>query len=261
MSTKDTPSPFSYTAPYYDLIYGKRDITQTAKKIIHHVRALLQTKKDLSILDVGCGTGAYTIELWRQGVHITGIDQSDVMLQIARAKAKLASADIKFTAQNFLTFNATKTYDAVVSLFDVVSYITATRDVNLFFRKAASLIPNGGVFMFDCWYGPGVFLSKPKITRQRYKNDTLEVFRKKTPVLTHEANTVSVYHELSVRKKGEDPIMIRETHVMRYYFYPELEELAANAGFRIIHWGNLELSMRPPQTPPWSIWVVAQKQD
>lgn len=260
MNTNTTPAPFAYTAPYYDLIYGKRDVTQTAKKIIHHARALSHTQKRLSMLDIGCGTGAYTIELWRQGVHITGIDQSDEMLQIARAKAREASADIEFIPHNFLSFKTTKAYDVVVSLFDVVSYVTATDDVKQFFHKAAAAMPNGGVFIFDCWYGPGVLLSKPKIIRQKYKNSELEVLRKKTPVLAHAVNTVSIHHELSIRRRGEHPMLIRETHVMRYFFYPELETLAADAGLRIIHWGNLELVMHPPKTAPWSIWVIAQKQ-
>ena len=39
-----------------------------------------------SIIDVGCGTGAITCELARQGHRITGVDPSSEMLDLARAR-------------------------------------------------------------------------------------------------------------------------------------------------------------------------------
>jgi len=241
-------------------MYDYRDISTTVQKIFHHVRILLPKSERISFLDVGCGTGTYTLELWRQGACITGLDQSEEMLTIARTKASKAGADITYIANDFLTYKIKKAYNVVVSLFDVVSYITQTEKVERFFQQAASSLPQHGVFIFDCWYGPGVLLAGPKTMKQAYAGRDIKISRKKTSTLSHATNTVSVHHQLSLRSKGGKRQTIEETHRMRYFFYPELEKLMSDAGFRILHWGELGISMMPPTKPPWSIWIVAQKQ-
>ncbi len=259
MKSKHSVLPFSLTAPYYDLMYEKRGIEETTRMIFHHAKALLPKRTDISVFDIGCGTGAYTLELWKQGAKITGIDQSTQMLEVAKKKAADASADIAYITGDFLSYKTPKTYDVAVSLFDVLSYMKTNREVEQFFRRAASILKPHGVFIFDCWYGPGVFLGKPRVVRQHYKNDQLEVFRQKIPKLSHATNTVDVHHTLTIRPATGQTRKLRETHTMRYFFFPELEAFTSLAGFRIVHWGNLAYSMRKPAQAPWSVWVIAQK--
>ena len=52
------------------------------KKFIEH----LSPKKDGIYLDIGCGTGNYTIELVKGGLRFIGIDPSEKMLEKARLK-------------------------------------------------------------------------------------------------------------------------------------------------------------------------------
>jgi len=47
---------------------------------------LLQPQQNSTYLDIGCGTGNYTIALNEMGVNLTGVDPSEKMLQEARAK-------------------------------------------------------------------------------------------------------------------------------------------------------------------------------
>ncbi|MDD2665723.1 MAG: class I SAM-dependent methyltransferase [Methanocellales archaeon] len=68
---------------------------------------LAEQKPGEIVLDVGCGTGNYSIELARMCLKVVGIDTSVNMLKIAREKAEKGELDITFvlgTAES-LPFN------------------------------------------------------------------------------------------------------------------------------------------------------------
>ena len=47
---------------------------------------LLNPKKDSIYLDIGCGTGNYTCQIFKRGVQLIGVDPSMEMLEIARSR-------------------------------------------------------------------------------------------------------------------------------------------------------------------------------
>ncbi len=60
------------------------------------VFSLLTVKSGEMALDVGCGTGNYTIELAKRGLKVTGIDSSEEMMAWAREKAGKDGLNIPF---------------------------------------------------------------------------------------------------------------------------------------------------------------------
>src|SRR6266481_8359925 len=56
---------------------------------------LPQTKLSLRALDLGCGTGAAAVRLARLGIHITLLDSSPAMLDIAKRAAQEAGVTDK----------------------------------------------------------------------------------------------------------------------------------------------------------------------
>lgn len=60
------------------------------------VFSLMDVKPGKTSLDVGCGTGNYTIELAKRGLKTTGIDSSEEMLALAEEKARRKGLEITF---------------------------------------------------------------------------------------------------------------------------------------------------------------------
>ncbi len=79
---------------------------------------LAEQKSGETVLDIGCGTGNYSIELASMRLEVVGIDSSVNMLKIARDKAKRRRLDIKFILANAesLPFNDGQ--------FDIVLLVT-----------------------------------------------------------------------------------------------------------------------------------------
>ncbi|EOD00680.1 class I SAM-dependent methyltransferase [Caldisalinibacter kiritimatiensis] len=78
---------------------------------------LFSPRKGMKVLDVGCGTGNYSIELAKMGCEVVGIDISDEMLDIAKNKAKENNLDIEF--YNMDVYNIKfddESFDAVFSM-------------------------------------------------------------------------------------------------------------------------------------------------
>jgi S-adenosylmethionine-dependent methyltransferase len=59
-----------------------------------------QAEKSLCALDVGCGTGAMAIRLARLGMHVTLLDSSPAMLDIAKGAAREAGVTDKVVLQH-----------------------------------------------------------------------------------------------------------------------------------------------------------------
>ena len=96
-------------------------------------------RKDLDIIEVGCGTGWLCPHLTRFG-RVTGTDLSDDVLR----RAQLRWPDIRFISGDFAALPlAAEAYDVVVSL-EVLSHIA---DQPAFISQMARLLKPGGILL------------------------------------------------------------------------------------------------------------------
>jgi ubiquinone/menaquinone biosynthesis C-methylase UbiE len=103
---------------------------------------LLRPEKTMRILDVGCGTGNYSIKLATLGCHVTAIDVSENMLDIARTKALKKNLDIDFRigAVENLEFE-NESFDAVVSVTAIEFFDDVQKGFEEMFRVAKKEAP------------------------------------------------------------------------------------------------------------------------
>ncbi|NBI05848.1 class I SAM-dependent methyltransferase [Senegalia massiliensis] len=78
---------------------------------------LFKPFKGMKVLDIGCGTGNFSIRLKELGCEVIGVDISDEMLNVARKKAKEKNLDIDFLNMDIynLEFD-NESFDAVFSM-------------------------------------------------------------------------------------------------------------------------------------------------
>lgn len=78
---------------------------------------LFNGDKVKKILDVGCGTGNFSIKLAKMGYEVVGIDISEEMLKEARMKAENEGFDIKFYKMDIYDLDfSNESFDAVFSM-------------------------------------------------------------------------------------------------------------------------------------------------
>ena len=78
---------------------------------------LFEIKKGMKVLDIGCGTGNFSIKLAKRGCKVSGIDTSDKMLILAREKAEKENIPISYYNMNVYDLNFSDQYfDAVFSM-------------------------------------------------------------------------------------------------------------------------------------------------
>lgn len=129
---------FNKYARYYDLLYRDKDYAEEA----NFIRSLVQkhAPNASSILELGCGTGKHAEMLSKMGYEILGIDMSRDMLEAASRRLgdleEKQAARLSFDCGDIRTYRTERCFDAVLSLFHVMSYQTANKDLQDVFETA-----------------------------------------------------------------------------------------------------------------------------
>lgn len=223
---------FQDYAYYYNAFYKDKDYGSEAGQV--HLLLKKYGKDVKHIINFGCGTGKHDVELAGMGYQCMGIDMSQMMIDIAK-KNTLEKRNIDFAVADIRQYKTFMKYDAVISLFHVISYQNTNEDLLETFHSAREALRTGGIFLFDAWYGPGVLSDRPTLRVKEIQDDQYRLVRIARPVMHDKTNVVDVCYEIFVidNRTGETKT-ISEVHSMRYFFRPELESCLEKAGFELV---------------------------
>lgn len=246
-----TFAEYSY---YYDLFYREKNYREEAAYVHTAIRRYAPSAQRL--LNLGCGTGNHDVHFTDFGYHVTGIDLSSDMVEIAKKKAK---GTREYVQGDIRSFSQDEPFDVIVSLFHVMSYITENNDLAVAMKNIARHLKPGGYFLFDCWNGSGV-LTDPPVTRVRRFNDRGErIIRIAESEVHVNRNTVDVkYQIIVINTETNSAREINETHTMRYFFIPELHMLAESAGLEPVAFEEW-MTGREPSPGTWNAMHVFRK--
>lgn len=261
---------FKDYAYYYNLFYGNKDYKGEAKVVEQLLKRYENNTKITScdnlslispietILNIGCGTGRHDIELAKLGYKVTGIDLSEEMIEIANAN-KVGTLETQYEVGDARTYRTNQTYDAVISLFHVMSYQNSNDDILQSFQTVAKVLPQDALFLFDVWYGPGVLTDKPAVRTTEMEDHINKIVRIANPVMHVDKNIVDVNYQVLIMNKETNVVEeIKEKHSMRYYFEPEIEKYLELSDMELVACVDCE-TLQKPTLDSWTAYFIARK--
>lgn len=204
-------------------------------------------------LDLACGTGSLTLELFKRGIDIYGIDGSEEMLSQAQMKAYDMGLSVLFLCQKMQNIDLYGTIDTCLCTLDSINHLTKPDDVLKTFQKVALFMNKGGLFIFDV---NTIYKNKKVLGNNTFVYDTENVFCVWQNTL-EENNIVNI--ELDFFEQ-EDKMYRRssESFCERAYSNTQIKRMLKSVGFCIVGMFG-DLSFNEPSKNEERIIFVAQK--
>jgi 2-polyprenyl-3-methyl-5-hydroxy-6-metoxy-1,4-benzoquinol methylase len=125
-------------------LYAKAEhllgIEEATEALYDLYRSELDEYKIKTLLDVGCGRGGFMRRMTSDGVKCKGVDLSSVMVEECKEQG--------FDAECIDVSEVEGTYDAVVSIFDVLNFLDKDELVK-FLDAIADRLNDEGIFIAD----------------------------------------------------------------------------------------------------------------
>jgi SAM-dependent methyltransferase len=240
---------------YYNLLYKNKDYNEEFQYVLNAINEHSVSHVN-SILDIGCGTGKHLSFFKKNGFTVFGIDSSEYMLKEAR-KHLYQEENLLCSRASEFKFN--KKFDAIISLFHVMSYQTQNDELEEVFTNISNHLTIGGLFLFDFWYGPAVLSDLPVIRIKRLEDEDIKITRITEPVIHYNENIVDVHYQLFIEQNETTRLeKLTEMHKMRYFFLPEIAYFLKKTGFLLIdscQW----MSKNPLSSKSWYGFIIAKK--
>jgi 2-polyprenyl-3-methyl-5-hydroxy-6-metoxy-1,4-benzoquinol methylase len=248
---------FQQYGEYYDLIYSDKDYEKECD-FIEEIFGKYSKPMPKTILDAGCGTGNHAIPLSRRGFTVTGVDASETMIRIAKDKARKNKVDIDYHLMDLKKLKLDRKFDACVSMFAVMGYMTENQDVVNVLHNIRSHLNPSSIFIFDFWYGPAVLTIRPTPKMKTVKKGGVQVLRFAEPHLDTYSHLCEVSYSLIVTNEKQIVNELKEKHVVRYFFPKEIDHYLSENNLKLLKLCPfLDLSTQPTENT-WNATAIAE---
>jgi len=213
--------------------------------------------KPSSLLDVACGEGTFAVGMAKSGYKVTGIDQSQRMIALAKDRAREEAVDVKFLVEDMRSIPFKEEFDLVTCFFDSLNYLLTVRDLHQAFKGAYRSLRSGGFYIFDMntIYGLAVDWMREETYIQNEAKDFIEIHRQSYDY----ENQIAIMDITIFVQKGEIWERIDETHQERGYPIADIQFLLNETGFEIYGmYGNLKNRTDVQNTSP-RVWFITRK--
>lgn len=209
------------------------------------------------LLDIACGEGSFAIMMAKLGYNITGIDQSQQMIELARARAQKENVSVNFMVEDMRSLPFEDAFDLVTCFFDSLNYLLTFHDLKDAFKNAYDALRPGGFFIFDMntIYGLAVDWMRQETYIQNETEDLIELHRQSFDY----ENQVAEMEITVFTRHGKHWQRFDEIHRERGYPIADIQFLLTEIGFGITGmYGSLKKRSEVQTTSP-RVWFAAHK--
>jgi SAM-dependent methyltransferase len=226
-----------------DLIYDANiyDGLNTFMSDFMFYKKWMPKEKNVEILEFCCGSGRLSIPLAKEGLKITGVDNSKTMLEQAKIKTKNEKLEITFIEADIRNLNLTNKYDLIFIPFNSIHHLYQNKDLFDTFKVVEKHLKDDGLFIFDC-YNPNIqYITEAEKGRNKiaeYKTtDNRNVLIEQT--MKYESKTQ--INRIEWHYFINELFHSVQNLDMRMYFPQELDTYLNWSGFTVQHkFGNFE---------------------
>lgn len=245
-------TPYLEWADYISTLIEKYGISKPTSSS-QNEDALTQERN--MIVELGCGTGSFTIEMAKRGYDIIGIDNSAQMLQIAMDKKDKSGYDIMYLEQDMREFELYSTAGTFLSVCDSVNYLTSPEDIIKMLKLVNNYLYPEGIIIFDF------------NTVHKYKdvigNTTIAEDREDCAFIWdnwYDSDTFINEYDLTIFVHEEDDRYRRfnETHFQRGYTLDEMRSIVDKSGMEFLDAIDADTHKRPDDDSE-RIYIIARK--
>lgn len=185
------------------------------------------------ILDAGCGTGRYAIELARRGYVLQGVDLSPDLIDVARRAIGDSPGRVSFSVGDVTHLPAAR-YAAILCR-GVLNDIIDDSDRRKTFAAFAQALQPRGVLILDVreWATSLERKTREPLFRKRVSTDRGELTFTSVTALDLEKRQLLISERHELIEHGEARVSDFD-FVMRCWTKEELDQLLARHGFRTV---------------------------
>ncbi|MEB3185908.1 MAG: class I SAM-dependent methyltransferase [bacterium] len=208
------------------------------------------------LLDVACGTGAVAVACARRGIDVVGIDASEAMLEVARARARHWGVPVDYQLQDMRSLHVPGPFDVVTCFYDSLNYLLDPAELVQVFTQVAVLLRPGGQLWCDVITEHGLRTQWGQDQEVATGDDFARIWRSsldpESGIATleidqfHLDSNTGLYHR------------IRESHPHRGYDPFDVREAAEVAGLRLVRM-HRSLSHEPATARTYRVTHVYER--
>ena len=138
-------------ADHYDSFVAETPLCQLDRRIIDEIFPVGDPQKNISILDLGCGTGRTALPLAERGYRVFGVDLSRPMLSkmLEKVGERRLQSNVFAIQANLVALDALKSnaFDHSVCLFSTLGMIQGRENRIKMLNQLSRIVSDGGIFL------------------------------------------------------------------------------------------------------------------
>jgi SAM-dependent methyltransferase len=208
-------------------------IEEAGRKFPEEVEFLRETFKRHKIqtaVDIGCGTGEHVKEMQAMGFKVLGVDGSNRMLEIAKARYPHCS----FEYGRLEDYFAKQPVDAITCLFGTFNYLLDDNAVITFLRNTHRNLKQAGLAILEIWNADPIYKikRKPLTTVSNVRQGNVSIRRNRGFRMTRADDIAIVEVNYVYNLNHKD---LKDRHTMRVFNFPQIQRFLEDAKFEVLH--------------------------